>query len=159
MGFSHNLKRIREAKNISVDDICKQTGINNRTYRNYEKETWPPEENLKTIAHALNVSLNELIGYRNTKANELKPQDYCKQLSLKFDERNQDSYVITAKKSIIPQGGKVVIKKSDFVDIKQETKEKAAPGWWSGRLFKVIMNYSTLEKYHFLVELLEPSSA
>ena len=127
MGFSQNLKRIRESKNISVDDICKQTGINNRTYRNYEKGIWPPEDKLKSIAHALNVSLNELIGYRNTKANEPKPQDYCKQLSLKFDERNQDSYAITAKKSIIPQGEKVVIKKSDFVDIKQETKEKAAP--------------------------------
>lgn len=108
MGFSHNLKRIREAKNISVDDICKQTGINNRTYRNYEKETWPPEENLKNIAHALNVSLNELIGYRNTKGNEPKPQEYCKHLSLNFEENNQDSCVITAKKSIIPQGKKLL---------------------------------------------------
>ena len=127
MGFSENLKRIRESKKISVDDICKQTGTNDRTFRNYEKGTWPPEDKLKSIAHALNVSLNELIGYRNLKGNEPKPQDYCKQLSLKFDESNQDSYVITAKKSIIPQGKKVVINKSDFVDIKQETKEKAAP--------------------------------
>ena len=127
MGFSENLKRIRKKKKISVDDICKQTGTNDRTFRNYEKGTWPPEDKLKSIAHALNVSLNELIGYRNLKGNEPKPQDYCKQLSLKFDESNQDSYVITAKKSIIPQGKKVVINKSDFVDIKQETKEKAAP--------------------------------
>jgi len=129
MGFSKNLKRMRVAKKISVADISEQIGIAENTYRNYENENrniWPAEDTLKSIAHALNVSLDELIGYRKTKVNETQIQEYCKQLSLKC-ERDQDSYVITAKKSIIPQGKKVTINKSDFDDIKQETKEKAAP--------------------------------
>lgn len=129
MGFSKNLKRMRVAKKISVADISKQIGIAENTYRNYENENrniWPAEDTLKRIAHALNVSLDELIGYRKTKVNETQIQEYCKQLSLKC-ERDQDNYVITAKKSIIPQGKKVTINKSDFDDIKQETKEKTAP--------------------------------
>lgn len=129
MGFSKNLKRMRVAKKISVADISKQIGIAENTYRNYENENrniWPAEDTLKRIAHVLNVSLDELIGYRKTKVNETQIQEYCKQLSLKC-ERDQDSYVITAKKSIIPQGKKVTINKSDFDDIKQETKEKTAP--------------------------------
>ena len=129
MGFSKNLKRLRVAKKISVADISKRIGIAENTYRNYENENrniWPAEDTLKRIAHALNVSLDELIGYRKAKVNEEQPQVYCKQLSLKC-ESDQDSYVITAKKSILPQGKKVIINKSDFVDIKQETKEKTAP--------------------------------
>ncbi len=63
MNFQDNLIRLREAVSPSAKSFAKQIGLAYTTYNNYEKGSWPNEENLKIIASALHVSTDELLGY------------------------------------------------------------------------------------------------
>ncbi len=63
--FSDRLVKIRKAKGLSQYDLADMTGISHRMIVHYEK--WIKKlspETLMRLARALNVTIDELVGYK-----------------------------------------------------------------------------------------------
>lgn len=64
----NRLRKLREAKKYTLDDIEKKTGINRGTYNNYESgKTNPKEPTWQALAKFFNVSVDYLKGYGYSK--------------------------------------------------------------------------------------------
>jgi len=61
--FNENLRTFRENKNFSQKEIAEKLGVAKSTYSLYESGNREPSvENIKKIADALDVSVDELFG-------------------------------------------------------------------------------------------------
>jgi repressor LexA len=63
--IGEKLKRIRESKNFSREDVASAAGTTATTIYRIENGTQPTAENLAKIAKALGISIDELLGVRN----------------------------------------------------------------------------------------------
>lgn len=61
--FKENLRKYRENLNLSQKEFAEKLDINATTYRNYENSSREPDyDTLIKIAHALDVSIDTLLG-------------------------------------------------------------------------------------------------
>lgn len=68
MGFQDNLRRFREATGLTAKDFAEKIGIKYGTYSSYETAGKEPKfDTLIKIAAALNVSIDDLLGYKQDK--------------------------------------------------------------------------------------------
>jgi transcriptional regulator with XRE-family HTH domain len=73
--FGERLARLRKAAGYSMQDLATEIDVSKRMIAYYEKETdQPPAALLPLIAEALNVSADELLGIKTSRANS-KPTD------------------------------------------------------------------------------------
>lgn len=115
MGIAHNLKKLRNEKGLTQDELSKLLNINRATYAHYETGRREPDlETLKMLAKFFNVSLDELTcnvfdpacGTGNTlintanyiSNNELQKEvnqnpDTTKKLELLIDNKNTHSNI------------------------------------------------------------------
>ena len=63
MALKDNLRRLREKVSPSAKAFAEQIGIKYTKYNSYENGVWPSQSNLMKIAAALQVSLDDLLGY------------------------------------------------------------------------------------------------
>ena len=63
MAFRENLINYRKESQLNAKDFAKKLGISYTTYLSYEKGRWPNEDKLVKIAAALNISIDQLLGY------------------------------------------------------------------------------------------------
>lgn len=82
--FSQNLKRIRDKKGITAKEIAIDLGLPYTTYLKYEGAGEPRYDTLIKIADYLNVSIDELLGY---KPNDAKENKYAKYIRTMLDNR------------------------------------------------------------------------
>lgn len=67
--FGSRLAEIRKAKGLTQTELGELIGASQRMVAYYEKETQrPPSEKLHLIAKALNISMDELLGIKETKS-------------------------------------------------------------------------------------------
>ena len=124
MSQKSEMNKIRNAKKITIPDLCEKTGINENLYKSYEyKGVWPSRENLIKIAQCLHVSIDDIVGFSVTPAT---PESYCKEHSLRLDTIDQGNtlaitnrHTVTEKQVFIPAG--------EFQKLAAAAKEKAAP--------------------------------
>ena len=63
----NRLKELREDNDISINKLLKLLNVSRTTYYNYENElTFPSFNTLLTLADFYNVSIDYLLGYRNS---------------------------------------------------------------------------------------------
>lgn len=63
----NRLKELREDNDISINKLLKLLNVSRTTYYNYENEiTFPSFNTLFTLADFYNVSIDYLLGYRNS---------------------------------------------------------------------------------------------
>ena len=61
--FSRNLIRFRKERKLTQEELASKTGLSKRMIAYYEtKAVKPPVDKIDTIAKALNVSINDLLG-------------------------------------------------------------------------------------------------
>ena len=73
MDFGEKLTQLRkEAGFKTPKDFANYIDIPYTSYRSYEKGAWPSREYLLKIAAALNVSIDELLGYRTNEFEKCK---------------------------------------------------------------------------------------
>ncbi len=66
--FGNNLKKLREAKNYSQEELAEKIGVEYQTISRIETGVYFTNfENLQNIASALNVPLKDLFDYQNIK--------------------------------------------------------------------------------------------
>ena len=66
MDIGHNIKRIREFKNLTQEYIATELGISRQTYMMIESgQTDVKFENVKKIAVLLDLSVNDIIAYND----------------------------------------------------------------------------------------------
>lgn len=64
--IGENLKKIRKSKGLSQQDLAKLTNIDQRIISRYELDINKPElENLIKIAIVLDISIDDLIDFKN----------------------------------------------------------------------------------------------
>ena len=94
MSFQDNLRMHREQLGITAKDFAAQLGINYGTYAGYETQGREPKyETLCKIAAALNVSIDDLLGYSTNKYEHYSALVRAVGYSL-IDEREDGSIVI-----------------------------------------------------------------
>ncbi len=88
---------------LSQVDLAKMTGLSKRMIAYYETEAVkPPIDKLEVLAHALNVSISELIGEKEIPQDllELDPRILKTALMLKELNRNDKEYIYGLIKSL-----------------------------------------------------------
>jgi transcriptional regulator with XRE-family HTH domain len=66
MTFNERLKKFRENKGLTQEQLAKLSGLSTRMIQNYEKGSRPQFENAKKLAAALEISVYELLGEGGT---------------------------------------------------------------------------------------------
>lgn len=67
MDFCTNMRRLRKAKHISQSVIAEKLNVSQRTISHYENGTCQPSiEGLIKLADLLEVSIDELVGHKET---------------------------------------------------------------------------------------------
>ncbi|MBY5034186.1 helix-turn-helix domain-containing protein [Streptococcus gallolyticus] len=63
--FTDNLKALRKQKKLTQQEVADKLEINRVTYTNWEKGNREPNlENVVKLAHILNATTDELLGYK-----------------------------------------------------------------------------------------------
>ncbi|MFV0616857.1 helix-turn-helix domain-containing protein [Megasphaera sp. WILCCON 0056] len=151
MTFGDNLKHLREnAGYKQAKDFAKAAGIPYSSYVTYERGSWPNEANLKMIASTLQVSMNELIGYR---LNQLSPLQQIKRdferAGYEVNEEGEpcDGYEITTP------GEKYPFRVENQDDLKQIYHQikldvlRAQKKVWKDNIYKSLLKYER-KQYH-----------
>lgn len=116
--FKENLRKFRENVNLTQKAFAEQLGINATTYRNYENSNREPDfDTLLLICKKLNVSIDKLLGFTESKQNSnpnTLTNDLMKLCKLynTLDSRNQAALIERAEMLLELQEGKF---KSDSV--------------------------------------------
>ncbi|WP_157800320.1 helix-turn-helix domain-containing protein [Sporolactobacillus pectinivorans] len=75
MDYGKRLKRLRESKNLSQQELADRLQLNRSTYARYElNQTQPDLETLRKIADFYDVSVDYIIERTNNKNPEKKPE-------------------------------------------------------------------------------------
>jgi transcriptional regulator with XRE-family HTH domain len=70
--FTERLSKIRNARGLTQTELSKLTGISQRVIAHYETKTKKPDPKyIMILAKTLNVSIDELMGFKPTKEKEL----------------------------------------------------------------------------------------
>ncbi len=70
--FAQRLLAIRKSRGLTQTELSKLTGISTRMIAHYEtRATNPPATKLLLLAKALKVSIDELLGYKSFKGEEI----------------------------------------------------------------------------------------
>ena len=65
--FSRNLVKLRKERGLSQDDLAKLTGLTKRMIAYYEiQAVKPPIDKIGILANALNVTIGELLGIKES---------------------------------------------------------------------------------------------
>lgn len=73
--FGQRLALLRKAKGMTQKDLAEKIGISQRMLSYYEKQSQHiPAGVLPTIAKALKITVDELLGLKATKEEKIKPQ-------------------------------------------------------------------------------------
>jgi transcriptional regulator with XRE-family HTH domain len=85
MNYGDRLKRLREDKKLSQQQLADRLNINRSTYARYElAQTQPDYDTLKKIADFFQVSIDYLLG--RTDEPDISKMDKLKKIGLKEDE-------------------------------------------------------------------------
>lgn len=67
--FAENLIRLRKKYGMTQADLSQASGVSRRSIALYEtKPVNPPLDNIERLAHTLNVSIEELVGFQQEKS-------------------------------------------------------------------------------------------
>jgi len=73
LNFGQNLRRIRKKKGYTLAQLAEISGISKRMIGHYETQVKRPSiDKIKTLADALDLSLDELMGVNDTSRNKKK---------------------------------------------------------------------------------------
>jgi transcriptional regulator with XRE-family HTH domain len=74
--FGHMLAELRKAKGYTQQELADSVGVSQRMIAYYERHARrPPLEKLQAIAHALSVSIDQLLGVQPPKKQRGAPKD------------------------------------------------------------------------------------
>ena len=86
--FGQRLTQIRKAMGLTQVELGKRIGVSQRIIHHYEnKAKYPPTQKLIELAHALNKSIDELLGTENN--NDKNYQDIKPMLAKKLRRASQ----------------------------------------------------------------------
>ena len=86
--FGQRLTQIRKAMGLTQTELGKRIGVSQRIMHHYEnKAEYPPTQKLIELAHALNKSIDELLGTENN--NDENYQDIKSMLARKLRRASQ----------------------------------------------------------------------
>lgn len=92
MKYGNRLKRLRENKKLSQQQLADKLNINRSTYARYElNKTQPDYETLQKLAEFYNVSIDYILTGVDTKLTEKDERDIAKRMEkIKNDLRNAE---------------------------------------------------------------------
>lgn len=129
MNIGDNIKRIRLNRNLTQDELATKSGFSKNAIWNYENnKRQPTVEFLTKIANALDVSINDLIGY-----NELQKQKFEEDFDISMFEPRVMEYINDLKqilKNTFP-GAKInntLVIQNIIINIMAEESAKSAVG-------------------------------
>ena len=116
--FSENLKRLREEKNISRQELSKATGVSTSSLGYYETNNREPTARaLMAIASVLNCSIDELLGFSPSKLGQymqlVNQSPHCQ---VRVDQKADKVYV-ERQETETPHTDCIELSIKDFIDL------------------------------------------
>lgn len=99
----NRLKQLRKEKNLTLDDIQKETSINRGTYNNYENGTTKPSDDTwQALADFFGVSVDWLKGYGYSREElaKLLSDGYNEGFTYQHSRENENNILASIAKSI-----------------------------------------------------------
>ena len=139
MTFGEKLKSARLSLNLSKSELAEKTNISERSLYTYEQTgTLPRSNNLRKIAHALNVSISYLLDDEETDPNKNMDHDiFIANSKTEFGYKGaREAAEVLSRASALFAGGELNDAAKElffqslmevYLDAKQEARKKFSP--------------------------------
>lgn len=118
------LKKLRNERNLTSEELCNKIGIKGGSYRNYERNDRKPDyETLIKLADYYNVTTDYLLGRPEAKPPEDPISNFCNALNLNLYERAIVTAYLAMDKENRSALSKLVQNAAEKIKNEQEAEE------------------------------------